>query len=460
MNTTTPNAPETKPSNAPSQPPGHDGNGHDTNGHDGQAQPGQRAVDEHDMPKDLPKPSPLVITTVGVVAVLLIVAMFLIGYIPHREGEKQIDADAEATSGEVPVVEASFPKQSKPENDIFLPANVQAYQQTALYPRATGYLASWTHDIGSHVKKGEVLAVISAPDVDAQLLQSQANLKQGYAAIEKATADVTIAKNTYNRYLQWMKTTAGVSEQDLEDKKSALDDAVAVEHQDEANVDALKAAVQQLQVSKDFDNIIAPFTGIVTARNYDVGALMSASNGSAKEMFDMAETDELRVFINVPQTYSSVITTGTAKAYLVVRNFPSREFEGTVARSTGAVDPLSRTMTVEVDIANPDDLLSPGMYGTVRLPIQTPHPSLIVPTSALVFDAAGLRLAVVKDDTVHFTPISAGRDFGTSIEVTKGVVATDQVIDNPGQISDGSKVQLKQQAQAAQSPNQKVAQAN
>jgi membrane fusion protein, multidrug efflux system len=460
MNTTT-----TQPHHSHMPPPDQDqdGNGRDTNG-DGQhnhGHAGKAALDEHDLPTDLPKPSRWVVAIVGVAAVLLLVAVFVIGWVPHEQGLTQINKDAEATATEVPVVEAIYPKQSSPENDLFLPANVQAWQQTALFPRALGYLASWTYDIGSHVKKDDVLAVISAPDVDAQLRQNRANLETGIAAVEKAKADVTIAKNTYARYQQWMNTTAGVSQQDLEDRKNAYEDAVAIEHQTEANVDALKAAVQQLEVQQSFEKIVAPFSGIVTARNYDNGALLSPSNTTAKEMFDMAETDKLRVFISVPQTYASAITTGQAKAYLTVRNVPGREFEGIVARSAGAVDPNSRTMNVEVDVLNPDGLLSPGLYGTVRLPITTPHPSLIVPTSALVFDAKGLRIAVVKDDTVHFTDINAGRDFGTTIEVTKGLAATDQIIDNPGeQIADGSKVQVQQPNPPAQAPNQKVAQAN
>jgi membrane fusion protein (multidrug efflux system) len=458
MNSTAPNPPEAKP--APPAP-GHDGNGHDSNGHDTHGHAGKAALDEHDLPTDLPKPSGFVVAMVGVAAVILLAAMFVIGYIPHHKDQTQIDQDAEATAGQVPIVQAAYPKEAKSESNIFLPANVQAYQQTALYPRALGYLSSWTHDIGSHVKKDELLAVISAPDVDAQLSQAIANLAQGGATVEKAQADVTIAKNTYQRYQQWMNTTAGVSQQDLEDKLDAYQDAVAIEHQSEANVKALQAAVQQLKVSKSFENIVAPFTGIVTARNYDVGALMSPSNASAKEMFDLAETDKLRVFISVPQTYADAITTGTSKAYLTVRNYPGKEFEGTVARSAGAVDPNSRTMTVEVDIPNPDGLLNPGMYGTMRLPIGNPHPALIVPTSALVFDAAGLRLAVVKDNTAHFVEINAGRDYGTTIEVTKGIASTDQVIDNPGeQLADGSKVRLQQPAQPAQTATQKVAQAN
>jgi membrane fusion protein (multidrug efflux system) len=463
MNSTAPNPPEAKPA----QPAhgqdgnGHDGNGHDTKGPDNHGHDGKAAVGDHDLPTDLPRPSGFFVAMLGVAAVLLLVAMFLIGYIPHHQGQTQIDQDAEATAGQVPIVQVGLPKQAKSESNIFLPANVQAWQQTALYPRALGYLAKWTYDIGSRVKKNDVLAVISAPDVDAQLSQAIANLAQGRAAVEKAQADVTIAKNTYQRVLQWMNTTAGVSQQDLEDKKSQYDDAVAIEHQSEANVKALQAAVQQLQVSQGFEQIVAPFTGIVTARNYDVGALMSPSNTSAKEMFDMAETDWLRVFISVPQNYADSVVVGKSEAFLAVRSYAGREFQGWVTRSAGAVDPNSRTMTVEVDIPNPDGLLNPGMYGTMRLPIGNPHPALIVPTSALVFDAAGLRVAVVKDNTAHFVDIKAGRDYGTSIEVTDGITPTDQVIDNPGeQVADGTKVQIQRPSQPAQAPNQKVAQAN
>ena len=197
---------------------------------------------------------------------------------------------------------------------------------TALFPRITGYIASWTHDIGSHVNQGDVLAVISAPDIDAQLRQNLANLAEGNAAVDKAKADVTIAQNTYQRYQQWMNTTAGVSQQDLEDRKNAFEDAVAVEHQAEANVKALQAAVDQLQVQQGFEKILAPFTGIVTARNYDVGALMSANNASAKEMFDMAETEKPRVFISVPQVYADAIKIGKAQAFLTVRSYPGHEF--------------------------------------------------------------------------------------------------------------------------------------
>ncbi|HEX4123786.1 MAG TPA: efflux RND transporter periplasmic adaptor subunit [Tepidisphaeraceae bacterium] len=456
MNTTTPQP----PTHAAPPPTDHDGNGKAPGHHDPHAHADKAAV--HDLPTDLPKPSGFVVALVGVSAALLLAAMFLIGFIPHREQEAQIDKDAEAIANAVPIVDLAPVTKAKPASDVYLPANVQAWQQTALYPRVTGYIASWTHDIGSHVNKDDVLAVISAPDVDAQLRQNIANLAQGRAAVDKANADVTIAQNTYQRYQQWMSTTAGVSQQDLEDRKNAYEDAVAIEHQAEANVKALQAAVDELQVQQKFETILAPFTGTVTARNYDVGALMSANNATAKEMFDMAETDKLRVFIDVPQAYADAVKIGQAKAYLTVRNYPGREFEGTVARSTGAVDPASRTMPIEVDIPNRDGLLNPGMYGTIRLPVGNPHPALIIPTSALVFDAKGLRVATVKDNTVHFAEIDAGRDYGTSIEVLKGISSSDQIIDNPGEeIAEGAKVQIAEPNQPGPAPsNQRVAQTN
>lgn len=436
--------PPTSPAKLPA-PPRHAGNdAGNGNGfsHAQHAHQGPVAMDEHDMPKDLHRPGNMTVIVVVLIFVALLAGIFVVGYIPHRHRVAEAEADATDRTSMPLVVDVTRPKVTTTSKDVLLPGDLRPMQETALFPRVTGYLKSFSADIGDHVKAGTVLAVIDSPDIDAQLAQNRANLGQARAAVDKAQADLDNAKTTLDRYEAWNKASAGVSQKDLDDKRAAYKDAVADLSQMKANVLAAEATVQQTSVMQEFEKIIAPFDGTITERTYDKGALLNTANTTAKEMFRIDETDVLRVFVNVPQTYATAIKTDQP-AYLTVRNYPGREFKGTISRSAGALDESTRTMSFELHFPNPDGALAAGMYGEARLPVTNEAPVLVIPTSALVFNAAGLKIAVARDGKIHLQKITVGRDLGTEIEVTAGISADDQVVTNPGErLAEGVAVEI------------------
>jgi RND family efflux transporter MFP subunit len=300
------------------------------------------------------------------------------------------------------------------------------------------------------VKAGDLLAEIDAPEVDAQLNQAKAQLEQTKSTVTKAEADLNLAKLTLQRYTDAAKNSPGsVTAQDIDEKRAAYDDAASALKQAKATVVAGEAEVQRLATLQSFEQISAPFDGIVTARNYDIGALVSAGNTAAgAEMFRVQETDVLRAFVNVPQTYVTSVKVGQA-AFLSVRNYAGKEFKGTIARSSGALDPTTRTLRYEVDFPNKDGALYAGMYGQVRLPVVESQPPLVVPTSAVVFDADGTKVGVVEDNKFHFRKVELGRDFGTEIEVATGLEGGEEVVTNPGlRMTEGGEVKVATQATA------------
>ncbi len=330
-----------------------------------------------------------------------------------------------------------MPAVSDGSHDVILPCNIKANQSTAIYTRTSGYLKKWNYDIGQHVEAGQVMAEIDAPEIDAQLKQSQASLEQTQAAVKKAQADLDLAEVTLKRYVDAQNKSPGsVTEEDIDTRKSAAKDAEAALGQAVANADAASANVQQLTTQVGFQKVIAPFSGTVTARNYDVGALLSPTNtNSGSEIFDLAQTDPLRVFVSMPQEYvNDVKLKETAK--LFVRNFPAKPFEGVVTLTAGAVDPNTRTLSVQIDFPNKDGTLFSGEYGEVHLPVTDAQTVSLIPTSSLIFNAQakGLQVALVDDENkVHMKSIKTGRDFGTTIEVTSGLARNDKVITNPSE---------------------------
>lgn len=420
---------------------GQDKNGTHGGGHEGGHVHGD---DENVIPHDLPKPSGRVLVVLGSVFVLLLVALFLVGLIPGILNARATEAEAAARAGGAPIVNTTQPVASATSKDVILPADVRAWASTMLYPRANGYLKKWYFDIQSRVKDGDLLAEISTPDVDAQLAQSEAALKQNEAAVQTAQANLTLAKQTLDQYVQARKDNPGsITEEDFNTKVSTYDQGVAALKQANANVAAAQANVQQMQVMVGFEKIVAPFDGVITYRGYDNGALVNPSmTGAGQEMFQIQATDTLRVFVSVPQVYASMMTIGEP-TYLKVRNYGDREFTGTVARSTAALDPSTRTMQFELDFPNKDNALYPGMYGTARLPVTQARPVMTIPSSSLVFNADGTQVAVVRDGKAYFQKITVGRDLGTQLEVVDGLSADDVVVSNPGErLVDGVEVQV------------------
>lgn len=407
-------------------------------------QPAEHGVHGEPIPKDLPKPGTGTVILVAGILALCLLGLFVLGWLPHLAAEHQADADAAAAFSGPPAVTVARPKVEEVSKDVILPCDIKANQQAALYARATGYLKQWNFDIGSHVKKGQLLAVISAPDVDAQLVETKAALEQARATVVKAEADVDVANTDYQRYLKSQATNPGsVSPEDVDAKRGAYEDAVGALKVAKATVEQDVASVQQLAVLQGFEEVTAPFSGTITARNYDVGALITASNTAAgTELFDIADTDTLRVFVNVPQTYATNIRIGQP-GYLTVRNYGNRVFQGTVTRTAGALDQTTRTIPFEVDFDNSGGLLYPGMYGQARLPTSEPTPPLTIPSSALIFNAAGTQVALVRDGKIHLQKIVVGRDLGDQLEITSGISADDLVVANPGErLTEGVDVKM------------------
>lgn len=400
--------------------------------------------EDHLVPTDLPKPSNAKVAMVAGVFLLILAVLFAIGYFPHRARHAEAIADAKERADQLPIVDVTLPKPGKSSTELILPGDVKPNQETLIYPRANGYLKKLYVDINDRVNAGDLLAEIDTPEVDAQFAAARAQLLQFKTAVDKATSDLDLAQRTQDRFEEAAKDTKGsVTEQQLDERRSTTEQARTALASARANVVAAEAEVQRLSVLQSYEKVMAPFSGIITVRNYDLGALLSPTNtGEGRELFRLAQTDPLQVNVQVPQTYSTSIRVGQP-VELMVRNFPSEKFTGKVYRISGALDPGTRTMLVQLRFPNPDGKLFAGMYGTVRLPISDHKLVMTIPTSALLFRSAGLEVAVIKDNKVEYRKIDVARDLGTEIEVTSGLTDTDQVVANPGErLAAGVAVQI------------------
>jgi RND family efflux transporter MFP subunit len=394
------------------------------------------------IPTDLPKIGKKTLTIVAAVIVLAIAAVFVGGFWARHERIKKREGMAKEFRDTPPVVQVVKPKATQRSFELKLPADVRAYAATALYARTNGYLASWKVDINDRVKKGDLMAVISAPDTDADLEQAEANLNQ-------QQVNFTLAAATNQRYVGLIDTQ-GVTQQQLDQFRSAMEQAKASAVSAGAAVDRLKALV-------GFERITAPFDGVVTARNYDVGALVSASStGPGQELFDVVEDDWLRVFVNVPQAYAMLIRYDQPVALVLERNYPGHRFSGLIKRSAGSLDPVTRTLRTELDFKNDDPAyrIFAGMYGEAIFEMKRERAVLTIPTSALLFEADGKLVAVVdRGSKVHFQKIVPGNDFGTEIEVISGLNGDERIVANPGSnLAEGLEVTVAAEGQGSQTP--------
>ncbi|MGA2498055.1 MAG: efflux RND transporter periplasmic adaptor subunit, partial [Tepidisphaeraceae bacterium] len=346
---------------------------------------------------------------IGTPAMLLLVlfalaflgALFMLGWSPRKEHEAQLLADTASNADPRPIVNLVRPVQSAVTSDVVLPADVRAFQDTAIYPRAGGYLKRQHVDIGDRVEAGQLLAEIDAPDVDADLNQARANFGQARANADKAKSDMELAQSTLKRY-EDHSVKEFLTPQQVEEKQSAAIQSEKAYEAARASEAASQAAIDKLATLQGFEKVTAPFAGIIITRNYDIGALLSASNTAVgRELFRLNQTDTLRVFVNVPQVYATTIRKGL-EVKLTVRNFPGRNFIGTVERWSGALDSATRTVRCEVHVPNTDNALYPGMYGLVQFPVTQSVPPLAIPTAALISNAEGTQVAVVKDNKVYF----------------------------------------------------------
>ena len=338
---------------------------------------------------------------------------------------------AETAQMAITSVSVVSPERTAPAQEIILPGNVQPFITSPIYSRTNGYLKKWYFDIGAHVKKGQLLAEIETPEVDQQLEQARSNLLT-------AEANLNLASITKNRYEGLLKSNA-VSQQDA-------DNAAGTYNANKAIVAADRAAVDEYAALVSFEKIYAPFDGVITARNTDIGDLInSGSAGGVKtDLFHIAQPGTLRVYVNVPEEYSRGIKDGMT-AELSLAEFPGRKFQGRLVRTADAINVTTRTLLVEIDVNNPTGTLLTGSYAEVHLAIPTQASTFLLPVNTLIFRSQGLRVGVVRNGKVVLAPVIPGHDFGDRIEIVSGLKQDDQVIINPpDSIVQGQEVRIVQ----------------
>jgi RND family efflux transporter MFP subunit len=376
---------------------------------------------------------------IAIIAVIVVIAIVIAGVVPRLRAKAALRVETNSLA--VPAVQVIQPKRGSTAQEIILPGNIQAFIDAPIYARTNGYLRSWTSDIGARVKKGQLLAEIETPEVDQQLLQARADLNT-------AQANENLSQITFNRF-EGLKNTDSVSTQDVD---NAAGDYAAKK----AIVDSARSNVNRLEDLQSFEKIYAPFDGVITARNTDVGQLIDSgsSGGVAKELFHIAAIRTLRVYINVPQQYSVAAKPGIV-ADLSLAQFPGRTFQGKLVRTANAIDLATRTLLVEVDVDNATGELLPGAFAEVHLKLPTEIPSYILPVNALIFRAQGLQIATVDNgNRAKLVTIVLGRDFGATVEVVSGLSDADKVIVSPpDSLVDGEQVQIAQPNQQGGSGN-------
>ena len=343
-----------------------------------------------------------------------------------RATRAAVVADATQTAA-ILSVNVVHPVEGSKADDLALPGSVQAFTDTPIYSRTNGYLKKWYFDIGSHVRKGDLLAEIETPEIDQQLDQSRAEL-------ERMQANADLAGVTSNRW-QTLLAQHAVSQQEADQTRANFIAA-------QAAVDASKANVRRLEQLQNYERIVAPFDGVITARNTDIGDLIDAGSGSTnpRELFHMDATGKLRVYVAVPEVYSDSIHDGD-NANLTQDSNPDLKISGTIVRNANAIDHSTRTLNVEVDVDNAKGVLRPGAYVFVHFQLPAIGNTVTVPSNALLFRAEGLRVAVVRGDRVQLVPVTIGHDFGSSVEIISGLVKADEVIlDPPDSLVSGDQV--------------------
>jgi RND family efflux transporter MFP subunit len=362
--------------------------------------------------------------------VLIVVGALLVSGIRSRV-KARTTLTAETAQVALTAVSVVSPKQTAPAEEIILPGNVQPFITSPIYARTNGYLKKWYFDIGAHVKRGQLLAVIETPEVDQQLQQARSNLLT-------AQANLDLAAITKSRYQGLLKSNA-VSQQDV-------DNAVGTYNANKAIVEADQAAVQQYTALVSFEKVYAPFDGVITARNTDIGDLInSGSTANVKtDLFHIAQPETLRVYVNVPEQYSRGTKVGMT-AELSLAEFPGRKFQGKLVRTAEAINVTTRTLLIEIDVNNPTGTLLTGSYAEVHLAVPTEGSTFLIPVNTLIFRSEGLHVGVVKDGKVVLTAVTPGHDFGNQIEIVSGLKPDDQIIINPpDSIIHGQQVQVVQ----------------
>ena len=384
------------------------------------------------------------VLTIATVGSVILAALLAMSFLPRRAVSRELENAANQPDAP-PMVQVAAVTRAESGGDLTLPGTIQPLHESAIYARVTGYVKEWHADIGRVVRAGDVLAEIDAPELDQEVEQAQQLLAQTRASLGLAKADLARWKS--------LAADSAVSREELDQKNAAYEAALA-------NSGAAEANVRRLTETRRFTRVTAPFNGVITARNVDLGSLItaggstSASNpaagggAQAGSLFRIAQTDTVRTYIAVPQADALAMTAGMS-ADVTVQEIPNRAFRGRVVRTSQALDPASRTLLTEVDITNPGMTLLSGMYAQVHVHLEHRAPALIVPSTALIVRASGTQVAVLdatqpgQPATAHFVPVTVGRDFGGTVEIQSGVKAGDGVVANPSaDLVDGMKVRI------------------
>jgi RND family efflux transporter MFP subunit len=407
------------------------------------------ASEDHRPPHET-VPSPRNLRRVGLIAAAAAIVIAVFGILQRRGHEAEV---AQWTQDQaIPTVAVITPKIGAATQRLVLPGTVQAWYEAPIYARVPGYLKDWHFDYGAQVKKGDVLAEIETPDLDAQLSAAQAKLNSARAVVNVRQAEKQFAETTYQRWRDSPKGVVSVQEQ--ESKEADYNSAIARFSSATAEVAADQGEVDRLQALESFKSITAPFGGVVTARETDIGALINAGSGNSNqpELFRVADIHMMRIYVQVPQQLSAGIRAGLA-AEVHLPQYPDKTFKATVATTSNAINTSARTLLVELHADNPDGLLQPGAYAQVDFELPSDPNVVRVPTSALVFRERGMEVAVIgPDDKIELKPITLGRNLGTEVEVINGLSTSDRLVNSPpDSLSTGDTVRVV--GQSAESPS-------
>jgi len=368
---------------------------------------------------------------IGVAALIVAVAVAAAGIVRRQQQHAEVTQVSEAAA--TPTVAVTMPKRGVSGLQVVLPGDIQAWYDAPIYARVNGYLKNWYYDYGARVKAGDVLAVIDAPDLDGQFAAAKAKLNSMNSVVNVRQAELEFAKTTYDR---WRESPKGVvSVQETTAKKGDFDSATARLDAAIADVKAVEGDVERLQALQQFKQITAPFDGTVTERNTDIGALINAGSGvgggSGPVLFRVADVHRMRVFVQVPQQISADIREGLP-AQLHLPQYPDKTFKADVATTARAINMTSRTLLVELHAENPDGILQPGTYAEVHFDLPSNPDMVQIPTSALLFRAEGLQVAVIgPDNRIELRKLTLGRNLGAQVEVVAGLTPSDRIVDGP-----------------------------
>jgi RND family efflux transporter MFP subunit len=363
----------------------------------------------------------------SVSAVALVIAVAVEGIWHRQSQEKAVAAWTDAAA--IPTVDIVHPTKGAPGQQIVLPGDIHAWYEAPIYARVNGYLKNWYFDFGAQVKKGQVLADIETPEIDAQLTAAKAKLNAASAAVKVRDAEAQFAKTTYAR---WQNSPPGVvSVQERETKQADYESGIARLNAAKADMAAAQADIDRLQSLENFKQVVAPFDGTVTARETDIGALINAGSAGNAQLFSVADTHKVRIYVKVPQRLTGNIHPGLT-AELRLPQYPGKVFTAKATTTTRSVNTSSRTLLVELQADNPDGLLQPGTYVEAQLNLPSDPNTVLIPASAILFRQHGLEVAVVgDDDKVTLKKIGLGRNLGVQVEVTDGLLLSDRIVDSP-----------------------------